>query len=54
MSPLLIEHRVNTVAHLRQVPPERGIEVDVRAEGGELILAHDPFQSGERLDDLLA
>lgn len=52
--PLLIEHRVNTVEHLRRVPPQRGIEVDVRADGGELILAHDPFQPGERLADLLA
>jgi len=52
--PLLIEHRVNTLAHLRRVPPTRGIEVDVRADGGELVLAHNPFESGERLDDLLA
>jgi hypothetical protein len=50
---LLIEHRVNTVAHLRRVPPERGIEVDVRDYDGELRLAHDPLQGGERLADLL-
>lgn len=52
--PLLIEHRVNTVAHLRRVPPERGIEVDVRDYDGDLRLVHDPLQSGERLADLLA
>ena len=27
---LLVEHRVNTLAHLRRVPPEHGVEVDVR------------------------
>jgi hypothetical protein len=52
--PLLIEHRVNTVAHLRRVSPERGIEVDVRDYDGDLRLVHDPLQSGERLADLLA
>jgi hypothetical protein len=51
---LLIEHRVNTLAHLQQVPPERGIEVDVRDYDGELRLVHDPLQGGERLADLLA
>jgi hypothetical protein len=51
---LLIEHRVNTLEHLRRVPPERGIEVDIRDYDGELRLAHDPLQSGERLEDLLA
>jgi len=51
---LLIEHRVNTVEHLQRVPPERGIEVDVRDYEGELRLEHDPFLGGERLEDLLA
>jgi hypothetical protein len=51
---LLIEHRVNTVDHLRRVPPERGLEVDVRDYDGDLRLAHDPFLSGERLEELLA
>lgn len=53
-SPLLIEHRVNTLAHLRRVPPSRGIEVDVRDYDGDLRLVHDPLLSGERLADLLA
>jgi hypothetical protein len=51
---LLIEHRVNTVEHLQRIPPERGIEVDIRDHDGELCLTHDPFLSGERLEDLLA
>ncbi len=51
---LLIEHRVNTVARLRGVPGERGVEIDIRDYDGELRCVHDPFQSGERLQDLLA
>jgi hypothetical protein len=51
---LLIEHRVNTIEQLRQIPPERGVEIDVRDYDGELRLTHDPFQSGERLEDWLA
>jgi hypothetical protein len=51
---VLIEHRVNTVEHLRRVPPERGIEVDVRDYEGDVRLVHDPWLSGERLTDLLA
>lgn len=51
---LLIEHRVNTLEHLQRVPPQYGIEVDIRDYDGELRLVHDPFLSGERLEDLLA
>lgn len=51
---LLIEHRVNTLEHLHRVPPERGIEIDIRDYRGELRLAHDPFKAGERLEALLA
>jgi hypothetical protein len=50
---LLIEHRVNTAAHLARVPPERGVEIDVRDYDGDLRLAHDPLQGGERLADWL-
>ncbi len=51
---LLIEHRVNTLEHLRRVPPDRGVEIDVRDYDGDLRLVHDPLQSGERLTDWLA
>ena len=51
---ILIEHRVNTLSQLRQVPVNRGIEIDIRDYNGQLCLAHDPFESGEKLDDLLA
>lgn len=51
---LLIEHRVNTVDHLRRVPPDRGVEIDVRDYDGDLRLVHDPLRTGERLTDWLA
>lgn len=51
---LLIEHRVNTRERLARIPSDRGIEVDIREQGGELRLAHDPFEPGERLEDLLS
>ncbi len=51
---MLIEHRVNTLDHLLRVPPERGIEVDIRDYNGDLYLEHNPFLSGELLEDLLA
>jgi hypothetical protein len=51
---LLIEHRVNTIEHLRGIPPDRGVEIDVRDYDGDLRLTHDPLQTGERLADWLA
>jgi len=51
---LLIDHRVNTLEHLRRVPETYGVEVDVRDYDGELVLAHDPFESGVLLRDFLS
>lgn len=51
---LLIEHRINTLEALRRVPPQHGIEIDIRDYDGHLVLTHDPFESGEKLEDLLA
>jgi len=42
-----IQHRVNTVEQLLGVPPEYGVELDLRDRGERLILVHDPFQDGE-------
>lgn len=48
-----IRHRVNTIAELRQVPVNCGVEIDIRTIGEEVILSHDPFSNGERLDTWL-
>ena len=50
---LKIAHRINTIAQLKEVPEELGIELDLRYEGKEIILHHDPFVTGERFEDLL-
>ena len=44
---LPIAHRVNTIAQLKQVPPQYGVEIDLRDSGDRLILQHDPFKDGE-------
>ena len=50
---MLIAHRINTVAGLEKVPHHCGVEIDLRDSGLDLILAHDPFSTGERFEDFL-
>ena len=42
----LICHRRNLINELKTTPAEYGIEVDIRSQGGELIIHHDPFVEG--------
>ncbi|MCO4774246.1 MAG: hypothetical protein KDA24_29740 [Deltaproteobacteria bacterium] len=51
---LIIRHRINTADALAQVPPDQGVEVDLRCDGGELVLRHDAVGDGERFADWLA
>jgi len=51
---LIVEHRINTAARLAEVPPEHGVEVDLRCEGGELVLRHDAVGPAESFDDWLS
>jgi hypothetical protein len=44
---MLIAHRRNTLAELRTTPTRYGVEVDVRSQGPELVVHHDPFVAGE-------
>lgn len=48
-----ISHRVNTVEELKRLPYEYGVEIDLRDEGSDLILSHDPFSSGDRFEEYL-
>jgi hypothetical protein len=50
---LIIDHRINSAARLAQVKPAYGVEIDIRDYDGDLRLVHDPFLSGERLEDYL-
>jgi hypothetical protein len=49
----IVAHRINTIAHLRRLPLNFGVELDLRAMGSDLILNHDPFKGGERFIDFL-
>jgi hypothetical protein len=50
---LYIAHRINTARQLADVPPEYGVEIDLRDRGERLILQHDPFGDGEDFGDWL-
>lgn len=50
----IIVHRVNEVKKLISIAPSLGVELDIRAEGNELILNHEPFSDGDKLDSYLA
>lgn len=45
-----ILHRRNTIAELRATDNKYGIEVDIRSQGQDLIIHHDPFTAGESFD----
>lgn len=50
---LIIEHRKNTVAELKNVPEHHGVEIDIRSYGDRLILHHDPFCEGTDFEEWL-
>jgi hypothetical protein len=50
---MIIKHRVNTSEELNGVSPQFGAEIDLRLFEGELILAHDPFVTGEKFENWL-
>jgi hypothetical protein len=49
----IILHRINTIEKLNSIDQEFGCEIDIRAEGSNLILHHDAFKTGEKLTDFL-
>lgn len=48
-----IAHRVNTIEELENLPSEFGVELDVRDCGNDLIIVHNPFESGENFEQYL-
>ncbi len=48
-----IAHRINTIKQLKKLSPNYGIEIDIRDNGKDLIVVHDPFRKGLILDDFL-
>ena len=47
-------HRINQLAQISKIDPLLGVEVDVHALGGRLVVHHDAFQDGPDLIDWLA
>jgi hypothetical protein len=50
---IVIRHRRNTRKELEDTPKEPGVEVDIRTDGGRLVIHHDPLAGGEDFDDWL-
>jgi hypothetical protein len=45
---IFINHRINTIAQLKHIPAQNGIELDIRYHKNELVLAHNPFGHHEK------
>jgi len=50
---LYVAHRINEINQLKQTPTEMGVEIDIRSNGQDLILQHDPFTTGTKFHDWL-
>ena len=49
----IIIHRINKIRELIKINPKYGVEVDVRADGNNLILNHETFKGGDNLEKYL-
>ncbi|MEY3422089.1 MAG: hypothetical protein RIR48_2392 [Bacteroidota bacterium] len=49
----LIIHRVNTLTKLATISTEFGCEIDLRSNKGQLILHHEPYETGIHFVDFL-
>ena len=50
---IIVRHRINTIAELRKVSPQYGVEIDVRGYGKKLILNHEALMPGESMEKYL-
>ncbi|HEY6881416.1 MAG TPA: hypothetical protein VI299_25500 [Polyangiales bacterium] len=50
MTVSLYRHRINTVAELESVPTHYGIEFDLRSDGDDVIVTHDPYTDGPPIE----
>lgn len=46
-------HRINTIEDIQKTPTNFGVEIDLRSEGADIILNHDPFMKGPNLETFL-
>jgi hypothetical protein len=47
----IISHQRNSIPQLLDTNPRYGVEVDIRSDGGKLIIHHDPFLKGESFEE---
>ena len=47
----IISHQRNSIPQLLDTNPSYGVEVDIRSDGGKLIIHHDPFLKGESFEE---
>jgi hypothetical protein len=51
---IIIRHRINKISDLISIPPDQGIEIDLRSFDGELIVEHDTFNNVEKFIDFIS
>ena len=49
----IIIHRINNIKDLKKINTNYGCEIDIRADKSKLILNHDPYKSGDKLENYL-
>lgn len=50
---IIAAHRINKLDLLKKVPRRFGIEIDIRSYNKKIILNHEPFEDGVKLDKFL-
>ena len=50
----LIAHRLNKIHELKRLSKKYGAEIDLRSNGSNIILNHDPHKKGEKLKNFLS
>ena len=46
----IICHRLNSIKSLNKTDPKFGVEVDIRTNGNDLVIHHDPFVDGDSFE----
>ena len=49
----IVLHRINTIKELKNIPAHFGCEIDIRSFKSNLILNHEPYKTGDLLENYL-
>ena len=50
---MIIKHRINSISLLQETSTKLGIEIDIRSYQDKLILNHEPYLDGEKIENFL-